>query len=538
MSGRILHLTRRVGIALGHVLVYVLIWAGLALLIAAAGIRYYWGTISVSQMLMNLVSVETDGGGGSVVWVGILGVGVAPVLITVGIAVWQHYRRRARRRRDELRPARRSGGNELHRARHRGGEAPRVGGRQWILRTVSTALVAAVVLGGATAFSTAVGMGDYIRAANSDYDLGDYYREPVVTGDADKRNLVLIYLESGEATLEDEQLFEKDAFAPLKAVTRATDGWQSVEDLQQYEGGGWTMAGLVGTQCGVPLKGADTAAGSSAPSNDLGGGADTYLGGLTCLGDVLADHGYTSTFLGGANASFAAKDVFLETHGYSEEKDLSDWRAAGEQARSFRGDWGLSDERLMANARDEIDRLHAEAERTGEPFNLSMLTLDTHEPVFVYDYCDVDTENVVTSVYSCSMTQVAGFVDYMRQKGYLEDTAVVITGDHVKHMSAGDAFHEQLDHHENRTVFNRVWVPGGTPALRPRVDQLNLYPTILEAAGLTLQDSEAGLGVSAFAPEVPVGSAQGVDPAAYSELLNSLSPLFYARAWAGLDSAP
>ncbi|WP_225437421.1 sulfatase-like hydrolase/transferase [Arthrobacter sedimenti] len=533
-------MTRRVGGVLGRALVYVLIWAGLALLIAAAGIRLYWGTISVSQMLMNLVSVETDGGGGPVVWVGILGVGVVPLLITVGIAVWQHYRRRARRGGDELHHARRPSGDDRRRARHRRGEDLRPGRRQWILRTVSTALVAAVVLGGATAFSTTVGVGDYIKAANSDYDLGDYYVEPTVTSDEHKRNLVLIYLESGEATLEDDQLFEKDAFAPLKDATRAADGWQHVEDLQQYQGGGWTMAGLVGTQCGVPLKGADTAGGSSASSNDLGGGADTYLGGATCLGDVLEDHGYTSAFLGGANASFAAKDVFLSTHGYSEEKDLSDWRAAGDPEESFRSDWGLSDERLMSHARDEIDRLHAEAKATGEPFNLSLLTLDTHEPVHVYDYCDVDTENVVTSVYSCSMTQVAGFVDYMKDKGYLEDTAVVITGDHVKHMSAGDAFHEQLDDHENRTVFNRIWVPGGDTSggLRPRVDQLNLYPTILEAAGLTLQDSEAGLGVSAFASEVPTGSAQAMEPDAYTELLNSLSPLFYAGAWAAEDAAP
>ncbi|WP_225437558.1 LTA synthase family protein [Arthrobacter sedimenti] len=505
-------MTRRVGVVLGRVLVYVLIWAGLALLIAAAGIRFYWGTISVSQMLMNLVSVETDGGGGSIVWVGILGVGVAPLLITVGIAVVQYYRSRARRRRGEdLRPGR----------------------RQWILRTVSTALVAAVVLGGGTAFSTTVGVADYIKAANSEYDIGDYYVEPTVTSDEHKRNLVLIFLEAGEATLADDQLFEKDAFAPLEDATRASDGWQSMEDLQQYVGGGWTMGGVVATQCGVPLKAGGSAAGS-APSNDLGGGADTYLGGLTCLGDALEDHGYTSVFLGGANASFAAKDVFLRTHGYSEEKDLSDWRAAGEPEESFRSDWGLSDERLMSHARDEIDRLHAEAEATGEPFNLSLLTLDTHDPAHVYDYCDVDTENVVISVYSCSMAQVAGFVGYMKDKGYLEDTAVVITGDHLKRMSAGDPFHEQLDDHENRTVFNRIWVPGGaTGGLRPRVDQLNMYPTILEAAGLTLKDSEAGLGVSAFASEVPAGSAQALKPDLYAELLNASSPRFYTAAWAG-----
>ena len=518
MSGRIFHVTRRVGAVVGALLVYLLIWLGLALLIAAAGIRFYWGEISVGQMLLNLVSVETDGGGGAIVWAGILGIGVVPLLITLAIAFWRHALRRKRRRTGQVTLPRR---------------------KQWILRSISTVLVSAVVVGGTTAFSATVGVADYIKAGQSPYDVGDYYVEPKVTDDQNKRNLVLIYLESGEATLADDQLFEKDAFVPLKEATPAAEGWQSVDNLQQYKGGGWTMAGLTSTQCGVPLKGAGLGA-SSDSSNEADGGTETYLGGTTCLGDVLDGHGYTSVFLGGASSSFAAKDTFLTTHGYSDVLGLADWRAAGEPEVSFRSDWGLSDERLMANAKAKVDELHAESERTGQPFNLSMLTLDTHEPVHIYDYCTVDTQNEVTSAFFCSMTQVAGFVNHMKEQGYLEDTAVVIMGDHLKHMSAGDAFHEQLDYHENRTIFNRIWIPGQdkTIAQRPGVDQLSMYPTLLEAAGLTLQDHEAGLGVSVFAPGIPVGSAQAKEPAAYAELLDSHSPLFYAKAWAGKVASP
>lgn len=513
MSGQILHVTRRVGVVVGRVLVYVLIWAGLALLIAAAGIRFYWGEISVGQMLLNLVSVETDGGGGAIVWMGILGIGVAPLLITVGIAIWQYFRRRKRRRNGEDMRPRRS---------------------RRIMQAVSTALVAAVVVGGGTAFTTTVGVGDYIEAANSDYDLGDYYVKPTVTSDKHKRNLVLIYLESGEATLGDNQLFEKDAFAPLKEATKASDGWQSVDGLRQNRGGGWTMAGLTATQCGFPLKGIGSVTGNG-PLNQLGGEVNSYLGASTCLGDVLDEHGYNNVFLGGANPSYAAKDIFLNSHGYSEIKGLSEWRAAGEPEKNFRSDWGLSDERLMAHAKDEIDKLHAEAERTGQPFNLSMLTLDTHAPVHVFDYCNVDTQNVASSVFFCSMTQVTGFVDHMKAKGYLDDTAVVIMGDHLIPLSASDPSHEQLDATDNRTIFNRIWIPGKDPSskLQPRVDQLNMYPTILEAAGLTLKDHEAGLGVSAFASVVPDSSAQAMEPGPYAELLDSISPQFYAEAWAG-----
>lgn len=502
---------RRIGVVVGRSLTYVLIWAGLTLGIAAAGIHFYWGTISVDQMLLNLVSVEAEGGGGALVWAGILAVGVLPLLITAGIALWLYYRRHRRRQSGD-------GG---------GDRSP------WLMRFVSTVVVAALVIGGSTAFSSAVGIVDYIQAQNSDYDVRDYYVQPTVTSDLDKRNLVLIYLESGEATFEDDQLFEKDAFAPLKEVTKASQGWQSIDPLYNYRGGGWTMAGLVGTQCGIPLKGGGPAP-KSGSLNGLNSTIGAYLEGSTCAGDILDAHGFTSVFLGGANADFAAKGTFLETHGYSEVKDLADWRAAGEPEENFSADWGLSDGRLMAYAEDEIDELHAEAERTGQPFNLSMLTLDSHEPAHVFDYCSVDTQITMTSVFSCSMAQVAGFVDHMRTKGYLDDTAVIIMGDHLKLLSAGDPFHEQLDDNPHRTIFNRVWVPGrdSSSTLRPDVDQLNMFATILEASGLTLKDSEAGLGVSAFTATIPDDSAQAMQPDSYIQLIESQSREFYDQAWA------
>ena len=505
MSGRTVRAIRRSALLLTRGASYLLIWAGLVLLAAASVIRHYWGPISVGQMKMNLVSVQTDGGGGSIVWVAVVAIGVLPVVVTAALALALHV---WRRRSPAWRLSRRS---------------------RAAARSASALAVAAVVLSGSATFASAVGLKEYVKAAKSSSDIGDYHAEPAVTDASGKRNLVVVYLESGEQTLADDQLFEKNAFAPLEAVTGEAEGWRSVSGLRQYEGGGWTMAGLVSTQCGIPLKGS----GSAGGENDIGGGMGEYLGGVTCLGDVLQEHGYTNAFLGGANSSFAAKDVFLRTHGYTEDKGLQDWRAAGEPPENFRGDWGLSDERLMAHAKDEVDRLHADSERTGKPFNLSMLTLDTHEPVHVYDSCSVDTQNEVTSVFACSMTQVAGFVQHMKDRGYLEDTSVVIMGDHLKHMSAGDAFHEQLDDNPDRTIFNRIWIPGETAQtpVRAGANQLDMFPTLLEAAGLPVDDGRAGLGVSVRRPEIPEGAAQSLEPADYSELLASLSPRFYARAW-------
>lgn len=499
---------------MGHVLVYALIWLALTLLIVGIGIHMFWGSITVDQMMMNLVAMQTDGGGGDLVWMGVLFFGVLPLLLTLGIAYWHSRLRRKRRLRD----------NEGLQNQ-----------RGWVTRVVATVLVATMVISGSAAFATSVHVGDYIRAANSDYTINQYYSPTEVTSTDDKRNVVMLYLESAEETLSDTTLFEKDPFVSLADVTSEEDGWTSVDGFEQYEGGGWTMSGITGTQCGVPLKGNGIVTGQSG-LNSLGDDVGSYLGGLTCVGDILKDEGYRNVFMGGANGSFAAKDQFLDTHGYDEQYHLEDWRAMGEPDDQFRDDWGLSDKRLMANAKDQIDTLHAEATDTGVPFNLSLLTVDTHEPVHIYDYCDVDTEEAVTSMFACSMDQAADFVSYMEQQGYLEDTAVVIMGDHLKHLGSSNAFQDELRDHPDRTIFNRFWIPGeeeGTSSMRAGVDQLNMMPTILEAAGLQLRDRQAGLGVSAFTEEIPEGSAQAMDEEAYRELLSSRSPDFYKEAWEG-----
>ncbi|MEJ6548013.1 LTA synthase family protein [Corynebacterium sp. USCH3] len=514
MSAPVKTTAKRVGSFLGHLAVYLLIWLALTLFIVGIGIHMFWGSITVDQMMMNLVSMQTDGGGGDLVWLGILAFGVLPVVLTLGVAYWQRRRRRRHR---------------VHE------EAGRPVGRGWLTRTVSIVLVAAVVVSGTAMFGTSVHVGAYIKAANSDYTIDQYYRQPEITSAEDARNVVMIYLESGEETLSDTTLFEKDPFIPLKDVTPEADGWDSVDDFQQYEGGGWTMSGITGTQCGVPLKGNGLVTGKSG-LNSLGGDVASYLGGLTCVGDIFKEQGYHNVFMGGANGSFAAKDKFLSSHGYDEQYDLADWRAKGEPADQFRDDWGLSDKRLMANAKEEVDSLHAEYSDSGTPFNLSMLTVDTHEPVHIYDYCDVDTESEVTSMFACSMTQVADFVHYMEEQGYLEDTAVVIMGDHLKHMGSSNAFGEELGDHPNRTIFNRVWVPGDdkkTSSLRGGVDQLSMMPTILEAAGIEVEDRQAGLGVSAFATRATDNSAQSLDQDIYRQLLESRSQDFYSAAWEG-----
>lgn len=167
-----------------------------------------------------------------------------------------------------------------------------------------------------------------------------------------RRNLVLIYAESLESTYGDQALFGRDLLAPLRQV-----GGRSYDWYRPAAGATWTMAGIVATQCGVPLKVYSE------------GDARAFLPGATCLGDVLQAHGYRNVFMGGVSLSFAGKGRFLRDHGYQEIWGREEWDAAGARPEDYNA-WGLWDSALFDRARAGLDRLHA----SGQPFNLTLLT--------------------------------------------------------------------------------------------------------------------------------------------------------------------
>ena len=102
--------------------------------------------------------------------------------------------------------------------------------------------------------------------------------------------------------------------------------------------------------------------------------------------------------------------------------------------------WGLSDRRLFAHAEQEVDDLRA----TGEPFNLTVLTLDTREPGGVFPGCSPPDAVAMKAAIRCSMRAVAGFIKDLKSTGALEDTVVVVMGDHLKATSEGGAFKAEL----------------------------------------------------------------------------------------------
>lgn len=309
-----------------------------------------------------------------------------------------------------------------------------------------------------------------------------------------RRNLVLIYAESLEATYGDSQLFGSDLLAATRRV-----GGHSYAHYRPMPGATWTMAGIVATQCGVPLIVYSE------------GDARTFLPGATCLGDVLHARGYRNVFLGGASLSFAGKGRFLRDHGYAETWGREEWRKAGVQLGEMNA-FGLYDDALFERAQSRLAQLHA----AGQPFNLTLLTLDTHNPFgFMSNACRRRGAADFGGIVRCASSQIAEFIEFARARGYLQDTVIVVIGDHL---AVPNPLYDKLEQAgARRGMFNLIV---GEKLPRPNTDELlpvDMFPTLLELVGMEVQGDRLALGYSAVgAADVarPTGRAEGWSPGA------------------------
>lgn len=478
------HLRPALGSALGF---WLLVAVGLFLTFLSGWVRYRFGPVSFEEVMANLPI--TNGGGvgdGHLVVEAVLVCVVLPVLLA-GFGFWLTW--------------------------HKGLWWSATWGR----RTITTA----GILLSLSVLLFVTGVPTFIADTAADRSLGQYYRAPQLSATpAVKKNLITIYVESLESSYARASLFGHNLLSDLDA---ATSGWANYDQLRQYPTGGWTMAGMVGTQCGVPLK-HQLVPTFDGTRRDHEVGA--FLPGATCLGDLLATQGYRSVYLGGADITFAGKGNYYLDHGYAQTKGLADWRAAGEQAASFSA-WGLSDDRLFAQARKTVDALHA----TRTPFNLTVLTLDTHEPPALHPECVTPDADAMARAVVCSTRAVAGFISHLKAAGYLADTVVMVMGDHLKMTPLAASFTSKLAPLTDRRVVLRIWSPQRFVFTRRDADQLSILPTTLELLGFTVPDGRAGLGVSFVGRHPVAGSVLAVNPADYAALLAAPSRDLYHQLW-------
>ncbi|MGV8924452.1 MAG: phosphatidylglycerol--membrane-oligosaccharide glycerophosphotransferase [Ewingella sp.] len=252
-------------------------------------------------------------------------------------------------------------------------------------------------------------------------DFDTYYKMPQKTVKGKKPNLVYIYGESLERTYFDEQTFP----GLTTELARHKDASIDFTATRQVPGTGYTIAGMVSSQCGIPLFAPFDGNASSALS--------TFYPKNVCLGDVLKGAGYQNYFYQGAELAFAGKGTFLKSHGFDYLYGYNELRSTVADP-AYKNDWGWYDDTLL----DEVFKKFVALSKAGQPFSLFTLTVDTHHPDgFISRGCSKKEyfynkkENRSLSAVSCSQQLVAAFIDKIKASGYYDNTIIVVSSDHL-----------------------------------------------------------------------------------------------------------
>jgi phosphoglycerol transferase len=270
-------------------------------------------------------------------------------------------------------------------------------------------------------------------------DFLRHYRTPALRPiAAEHPNLVFIYAESLERTFFDETLFP----GLIKELRALEAEGTSFTDIQTVYGSGFTMGGMVGSLCGVPLF-------APADPNSMGG-MDEFLPGATGLGELLRAQGYQLTFMGGAHSSFAGKGRFLRTHGFHDVEGFESLYPKVSD-KGYLTNWGLYDDTLFDLAYARFEEL---SRRDGR-FGLFLLTLDTHTPHgHVSRSAQTirfgDGANPMLNAVAASEHLIARFVRRLQASPFAKNTVIVVASDHVAmHNDASDT----LERGTRRNLF-------------------------------------------------------------------------------------
>lgn len=305
------------------------------------------------------------------------------------------------------------------------------------------------------------------------------------------KNLVLIYVESLEDVYAEKDVVGKDLLLPLSKLGERPNAF-SFGNFLEMPGTNWTIAGIVGSQCGVPLKIL-----SVFDGNQQGENVESFLPNAVCLGDILSEYSFRNVFMRGASMKFAGTGEFLSAHGYTELYGRERWLDMGYQKQHF-NQWGLYDDDLFDEARLKVKELM----RGDQPFNLTVLTVDMHPPHgFLSKKCGRMGFQGFEGIVECTAQQISDFVKFVDESGWSDDIRIVVMGDHFA-FDGGPLNSKFNIAKTDRGIFNLfISSDDSLSKARDTVTHFDIFPTILEFMGFVVPSGRLGLGYSALATD-------------------------------------
>ena len=310
-----------------------------------------------------------------------------------------------------------------------------------------------------------------------------------------KKNLIYIYLESMETTYADEAsggAFSVNVIPELTSIAQDNEDFSGSQNNLNggvvFSGTGFTTGAMFAQTTGLPLK-------ISIGSNFMDT-QNSFFPQVTALGDILKEAGYRQVFLLGSDATFGGRRLYYQDHGDFEIRDYLYAKEEGWIDPDYEVWWGYEDQKLFSFAKETL----LELAEGGEPFHLTILTVDTHyEDGYVCDLCDDEFgDDQYANVMACSSRQTAAFLEWLQQQDFYKDTVVILCGDHT---TMDTNFCADVDGSYQRkfyTAFVNAAVAPEQPEQERAFSSMDLFPTTLAAIGVTIDGNRLALGTNLF----------------------------------------
>ena len=344
-----------------------------------------------------------------------------------------------------------------------------------------------------------LGIGNYLKNRNTESNfIEEEYVDPMdvaVVFPEQKRNLIYIFLESMETTysdVDDGGAFDENVIPELTEIAQTNEDFSGIDPKlnggYSLEGTTWTMGAMFAQTSGLPLN-------ISISANDMDT-QDSFFPGITTLGDILSDAGYTQTLLIGSEAQFGGRKLYFQEHGNYEMEDYNYAIENGLIPSDYKVWWGYEDQKLFEFAKEKLLQLSQE----DEPFNLTMLTVDTHfEDGYVCEQCPTEYDTQYSNVMACSSRQGGEFLKWIQQQDFYENTTIVISGDHPTMDSDYCAEIDQEGNYDRRVFTAYINAAAYAQDQQERTySTFDNFPTTLAALGVQIDGDRLGLGTNLF----------------------------------------
>lgn len=333
-------------------------------------------------------------------------------------------------------------------------------------------------------------------------------RTTEITFPEKKRNLIYIFLESMESTYASKDVGGGMDFNCIPELTQIAEDNVNFSQNSKLGGGHpaygctWTMGGIFAQTSGIPIKNTEKIREANEDINATLAEQSSFSSRAKNLEDILAEEGYNQCFMIGSDATFGGRRSYFESHGKTEICDYNTAKEEGKIPEDYFVWWGYEDYRLFENAQEKLTELSSK----DEPFNFTMLTVDTHfEDGYVCEKCQDDFgDNRYANVMACSSRQVDAFVKWIQEQPFYENTTIVISGDHL---TMDSDFCNDVSEDYERSVYNAfINLPENLDVSFEKTKNrefstIDMFPTTLAALGAEIKGDKLALGVNLFSDE-------------------------------------